>query len=181
MRFHAFSFTLLLAFVAGAYGQSSSSKYTTDWIKSYGQYVEIAGATRAGGDVCATCHSQNSAAYRHAYHAQQGVECEDCHGNGSLHVAGGGDKSKIVSFHQRSPRDANGVCLGCHAGDAQVRHWTNSSHDVNRIRCTDCHQVHAKAFQDAAVKNSTFDTSTRGRPGMVESLTPESSVAFQPR
>src|SRR5215472_6681173 len=80
MRLGCFSLTLLLASCTTAFAQSPSSQYTTDWIKSYGQYVEITGATRAGAEVCATCHAQNSAAYRHAYHAQQGVECEDCHG-----------------------------------------------------------------------------------------------------
>ncbi len=181
MRVHCFHLALLLAIATGAYGQSSSSKYTTDWLKSYGKYVEIAGATRAGAEVCATCHAEDSMAYRHAFHAQQGIECEDCHGNGSLHVEGGGDKSKIVSFHQRSPRDANGVCLGCHAQDAQVRHWTSGSHAMNHIRCTDCHQVHSKSFQATAERNNAFDTTTRGRSTLVESLTPESSVAFRPR
>jgi predicted CXXCH cytochrome family protein len=181
MRSHCFQVALLLAFTTGAYGQSSPSKYTTDWLKSYGKYVEIAGATRAGAEVCATCHAEDSMAYRHGFHAQQGVECEDCHGNGSLHVEGGGDKTKIVSFHQRSPRDANGVCLGCHAQDAQVRHWTGGSHAMNHIRCTDCHQVHSKNFKAAADRNNAVDTTTRGRSTMVESLTPESSIAFRPR
>ena len=82
MRVHCFHLALLLAIATGAYGQSSPSKYTTDWLKSYGKYVEIAGATRAGAEVCATCHAEDSMAYRHGFHAQQGVECEDCHGNG---------------------------------------------------------------------------------------------------
>jgi predicted CXXCH cytochrome family protein len=181
MRFHCFRLALLLAFITAAYAQTSSPKYTTDWLKSYGKYVEITGATRVGADVCATCHAEDSTAYRHAFHAQQGVECEDCHGNGSLHVEGGGDKSKIVSFPQRSPRDANGVCLGCHARDAQVRHWTDSSHAVNRIRCTDCHQIHSKNFQAVAERNNAVDTTTRGRSTMVEAVTPESSIAFRPR
>ena len=76
----------------------------------------------------------------HAFHAQQGVECQDCPGNCSLHVEGGGDKSKIVGFAQRPPRNANDVCLGCHAQDAKVRHWSDGSDAVKRIRCTDCHR-----------------------------------------
>ena len=60
MRVHCFHLALLLAIATGAYGQSSSSKYTTDWLKSYGKYVEIAGATRAGAEVCATCHAEDT-------------------------------------------------------------------------------------------------------------------------
>ena len=63
MRAHCFQLALLLAFTTGAYGQASSNKYTTDWLKSYGKYVEIAGATRAGAEVCATCHAEDSMAY----------------------------------------------------------------------------------------------------------------------
>ena len=62
MRFHCLLSALLLVFATGSYGQSSPSKYTTDWLKSYGKYVEIAGATRAGAEVCATCHDQDSTA-----------------------------------------------------------------------------------------------------------------------
>src|SRR5450759_2825095 len=163
MRWHCFLAVLLLVFATGAYAQKSSPKNATDWLNSYGKYVEITGATRVGADVCANCHAEDATAYRHAFHAQQGVECEDCHGNGSLHVEGGGDKSKIVSFPQRSPRDANGVCLGCHAQDAQVRHWTNGSHAMTHIRCTDCHQVHRKNFTAEAARTNAFDTTTRGR------------------
>ena len=181
MRSWCFSFALILSSITVVYGQSHSAKYTTDWIQSYGKYVEIAGATRVGADTCANCHAENSTAFRHAYHAQQGLECEDCHGNGSLHVEGGGDKSKIVNFEQRSPTDANGVCLGCHAQNAQVRHWINSSHYVNKVRCTDCHQVHPKDWQAATERVRALDTSTRGRPGMVEQVSPESSIAIRPR
>jgi len=181
MRSGCYYLALCLVLSCTLNSQSHSGKYATDWIQSYGKYIEIAGATRVGADTCANCHSEDSTAYRHAYHAQQGVECEDCHGNGSLHVDGGGDKSKIISFHQRSPADANGICLGCHAQNAQIRHWTDSSHDVNHIRCTDCHQVHPKAFQAATERTRALNTSTRGRPGMVEQVSPESSIAIQPR
>src|SRR5581483_5334876 len=74
-------------------------------IASFAKYVEIPGATAVGADTCATCHSDVAKDFRHAFHAQQGVECEQCHGSGSLHVEGGGDVSKIISFRQRSGAD----------------------------------------------------------------------------
>jgi len=72
MRSWCFSFALILSSITVVYGQSHSAKYATDWIQSYGKYVEIAGATRVGADTCANCHAENSTAFRHAYHAQQG-------------------------------------------------------------------------------------------------------------
>jgi len=93
---------------------SIAAKKSAYGIASFAKYVQIPGATPVGADTCTTCHSDVAANFRHAFHAQQGVECEECHGPGSLHVQGGGDVSKIISFRQRSATDANGVCLSCH-------------------------------------------------------------------
>src|SRR5579871_5843825 len=70
-------------------------------IGGYTKFVTVPGATRMGADACATCHEDLQNSYRHAFHAQQGVECEDCHGAGSLHVESG-DIAKIVSYRSRS-------------------------------------------------------------------------------
>jgi len=64
----------------------------------FSKFVDIPGATAVGADTCTTCHSEVAADFRHAFHAQQGVDCEACHGPGGLHVQGGGDISKIISF-----------------------------------------------------------------------------------
>lgn len=103
-------------------------------ISSYAKCVHIEGATPVGADACSACHGDIAKDFRHAFHAQQGVECEQCHGPGSLHVGGGGDVSKIISFKKRSATDANGVCLSCHARDERVRNWTSGAHASNRVR-----------------------------------------------
>src|ERR1039458_1253327 len=145
----------------------------------YGIYVDIPGANRVGSDTCAGCHEDTAKNFQHAFHKQQNVECEDCHGNGSLHVEGGGDVAKIVSFSKRPVRDANGVCLGCHARDENVRHWSGGSHAANHVRCIDCHQLHAPALKNAKENRINFDTSTRGAlaAGMVS---PETNVILRP-
>jgi formate-dependent nitrite reductase cytochrome c552 subunit len=138
-----------------------------------------------GADACATCHADIAKDFRHAFHAQQGVECEQCHGPGSLHVQGGGDVSKIISFRQRSATDSNGVCLSCHARDEKIRNWMAGPHASNKVRCIDCHQTHNyKAKGDSKTEANllvTTDVMTQGRVSNVENLVPEAKVMMQPR
>ncbi|HKT70674.1 MAG TPA: DmsE family decaheme c-type cytochrome, partial [Terriglobales bacterium] len=160
---------------------SAAQKNSTAWTqqKQFGIYTEIPGASRVGAEQCATCHSDQSRDYQHAFHSQQGVQCEDCHGYGSKHVEGGGDVSKIISFTKRPPSSANGVCLSCHARDAKVRYWTAGSHSANRVRCIDCHQVHPAAVRAAGEGHLRFDTATSGAFA-AESVVPEANVVLRP-
>ena len=61
-----------------------------------------AGAQNVGLDTCTTCHRSKGQDYRAGTHGA-GVTganaCETCHGPGSLHVEGGGDKTKIMKGH----------------------------------------------------------------------------------
>ena len=142
--------------------------------------LKIPGAAPAGSDTCATCHAEVSRNFEHAYHAQQGVGCEQCHGLGSLHVEGGGDKSKIIALRERPAKEANGVCLSCHAQDEHVRHWISGAHAANQVRCIDCHQVHAAAVKIAQGDAARFDTETTG--AMKAALvSPESRAVLQSR
>jgi predicted CXXCH cytochrome family protein len=154
-------------------------------ISSYARYVQIEGATPMGSEACAACHADIAKDFRHAFHAQQGVECEQCHGPGSLHVQGGGDVSKIISFRKRSATDSNGVCLSCHARDERIRNWVAGQHASNKVRCTDCHQTHtysAKAgSKTEAALDVINDVMTPGRVGNVEKLVPETKAMMQPR
>jgi len=149
-------------------------------VASFAKYVQIPGATQVGSDTCTTCHTDVGASFRHAFHAQQGLTCEECHGPGSLHVQGGGDISKIISFSHRSPADANGVCLSCHERDAKLRNWLTAPHAANRLRCTDCHQVHS--YGGKSGKNeASLNLMTPGHATQVEELVPEAKVMMQPR
>ena len=170
-----FSFVFLVLFAA----QLSAGKRPTQ-ASGYGIYADIPGATRVGSDTCAGCHAENAKSFQHGFHKQQGVECEDCHGNGSLHFEGGGDVAKIVSFSKRPARDANGVCLGCHARDEKVRHWLGGTHAANHLRCVDCHQIHAQALKDAKESRISFDTTTRGALA-AGAVSPETNVMLRSR
>ncbi|MFI5110432.1 MAG: cytochrome c3 family protein, partial [Terriglobales bacterium] len=146
----------------------------------FGAYVDIPGASSVGSDTCTGCHAETSKNFQHAFHKQQGVECEDCHGNGSLHVEGGGDVAKIVSLSKRPVQTANGVCLGCHARGEKVRHWSGGSHSANHLRCVDCHQIHDRALRAANESRISFDTATRGA-FVAGSVSPETNVILRPR
>jgi predicted CXXCH cytochrome family protein len=159
---------------------SAGQKNHRQWnIASFAKYKTIAGATRSGVDTCTTCHAEIASAATHAYHAQQGVECEDCHGNGSLHVEGGGDVAKIVSYRRRSAREANGACLSCHAQEEKVRHWMTGKHSSNGVRCIDCHQIHARAFRTANENRISFDTATKAAL-TARLVSPETNVIVRP-
>jgi len=157
---------------------ANKSKYA---ISSYAKYVQIEGATPMGAEACTACHADIAKDFRHAFHNQQGVECEQCHGPGSLHVSGGGDVSKIISFKQRSPNDANGVCLSCHARDANIRNWVAGPHASNRVRCTDCHQTHSYSKKGESKTDASLDLMSLGHTENVENMVPEAKVMMQLR
>lgn len=119
--------------------------------KDFSQYVEIPGATKVGADQCTACHGEVAKTYRRSQHSLREVDCEQCHGAGSLHVEAGGyskeSKDKIVSFKDRPAEQANGACLSCHAKSDHVRNWFSSAHQAQDIKCSDCHTIHAAEAQ----------------------------------
>ncbi|MFI5058896.1 MAG: cytochrome c3 family protein [Candidatus Acidiferrales bacterium] len=178
-------FLALAAAIVGSGFLSSQSlfaqKKSSYWrLHGFDKYVTIPGATRVGSESCATCHADLHSNYRHAFHAQQGIECEDCHGAGSLHVDGGGDVAKIVSYRRRPSSDANGACLGCHAQDERIRNWLAGTHSSNHVRCVDCHQIHNRALQAANEGRISFDAATRGA-FTAASVSPETNVILRSR
>jgi predicted CXXCH cytochrome family protein len=185
MRHYSQTLKPLLLILVVAVLPSMAAKKSEYAISSFAKYVQIPGATPMGADTCTTCHADIAKEFRHAFHAQQGVECEQCHGPGSLHVQGGGDISKIISFRHRSAADSNGACLSCHARDEKIRNWMAGPHASNKVRCIDCHETHSdKAKGDSKTGANLFvatDVMTPGRVSNVENLVPEAKTMMQPR
>lgn len=115
-------------------------------------------AQYAGSDVCLTCHED---VYKKQFEGtphfqttkKNGRGCESCHGPGAEHVAGGGDKTKIVRFADLSRSEASQRCLQCHGESHAQRRFGASAHSGNDVGCLDCHSPHhAKESQHLLVQ-----------------------------
>ncbi len=160
---------------------SSPQKNSIHGVLEFAQSAQIPGATRVGSKVCETCHSSLAGNFTHSFHSQQGVECEDCHGGGSLHVQSGGNVKKIIVFNKLSSQQANAVCLSCHEQSTKIRNWPGGPHASNGVRCTDCHQIHSSAKPSGRARTLGFETMETGHAGAVENMVPEAKMVFESR
>ena len=105
-------------------------------------------ASYVGMETCGQCHEKQVRHFQMAHHARiqlsgvegvHGTACEMCHGPGSLHVEGGGDKQKILNLK----KDGSEACFQCHF-DKKVEFKLQYHHPVleGKIKCTDCHDPH---------------------------------------
>lgn len=104
-----------------------------------------------GSEVCKACHQDIYSGWEKTPHWKTTLDtkggpsrqgCESCHGPGSVHVAGGGDITKIITFKNASTKEINDRCMICHAGDAAHMNATNSVHTRNDVSCISCHSPH---------------------------------------
>lgn len=125
-------------------------------------------AEYVGTDNCvAKCHRHDKITddFRHSVHGEQIrpetglplVNCESCHGPGSLAIAKIGedvayndaqkvkcDTSTFLDL-QNIPTPAQSlICLKCHsaASSPGLAHWSASVHALNDVGCFDCHKLH---------------------------------------
>jgi DmsE family decaheme c-type cytochrome len=68
--------------------------------------------------------------------------CESCHGPGKEHVDAGGDKTKIFTFKDASPKQTSAICLRCHQFTEEHGNYNRSMHLANGVGCADCHSPH---------------------------------------
>jgi DmsE family decaheme c-type cytochrome len=109
-----------------------------------------AGSTYVGADTCKGCHSEiyekHFANTPHAALLKEGLHgCEDCHGPGSAHVAGGGDITKIIVFSKLSPAQASARCMRCHQSNEENSSFAQSMHLSQGVGCLSCHSPHNAA------------------------------------
>lgn len=108
--------------------------------------ARVPGATYAGSKACEQCHSDKTGHFSGATHARLGlkdakvgdINCEACHGPGSLHVSSGGAPGTIVN-----PGKNPEACFQCHS-DKRGQFSLPYTHPVlsGKMGCVDCHDVH---------------------------------------
>lgn len=125
-------------------------------------------ANYVGTDNCvAKCHRHDkiTADFRRSVHGEQLkpetklplVNCESCHGPGSLAIAKLGDdvaandasgakcdKTMFLDFGSLPAPAKSLICLKCHAESSlpSLSHWNASPHALHEVACTDCHKLH---------------------------------------
>lgn len=123
-----------------------------------------------GSETCKACHEDQHASFSKTAHAKlqkagwksEKQGCESCHGPGKAHVEGGGDKTKIRTFLNESPKQISETCLQCHAGKEEHNNYKRGEHWRNDVACTDCHSPHSSnrlATIDGAVKKADAPSS----------------------
>ena len=87
------------------------------------------------------------------------VNCESCHGPGSLAVDHIGDKNQcdfdaLLQVEDFPAQAQSMLCLKCHsaASTPNLTNWNSSSHALNEVSCFDCHQLHAGPQQKVGRK-----------------------------
>lgn len=105
-----------------------------------------------GSAKCAECHAAITAEFSTTLMGRIGrttrkgtMECENCHGPGSKHVAaGGGQNEGMIAYRPSDPRfnieEVNETCLPCHSKGNQTA-WKGSTHETRGLACTQCHTV----------------------------------------
>ncbi|MEK6325563.1 MAG: hypothetical protein AABN33_28305, partial [Acidobacteriota bacterium] len=89
-----------------------------------------------GSETCKACHEDQFNSFTKTAHAKlskagwktERQGCESCHGPGKAHVEGGGDKTKIRTFENESPKQISEGCLQCHAGKEEHNNYKRGEH-----------------------------------------------------
>src|SRR5262245_52216939 len=103
-----------------------------------------------GSETCKTCHEDQFNSFTKTAHAKlakagwkaERQGCESCHGPGKAHVEGGGDKTKIRTFENESPKQLSKGCHKSQAGKEEHNNYKRGEHWRNDVACTDCHSPH---------------------------------------
>jgi DmsE family decaheme c-type cytochrome len=142
-----------------------------------------------GAETCAACHDAAANSVAHTKHGNlekiaswkdKVVGCESCHGPGKEHVEAGGDKTKIISFKNKNPKEISETCLSCHAGKEEHNNFRRGDHWRNNIGCTDCHTAHGPEAGVTRTGSTTLVSEasrTKPAPAMLKASEPQLCIS----
>jgi len=157
------------AALLGVWGCASLRESRGNWpVKEYEKI--IAGrldADYVGNAACTVrCHTHDALArdFRLSIHGEQVaaetglplVNCESCHGPGSLAIANIKDEkcdSSTFIDLEKIPAGARSlICLKCHSKQSlsSITGWPGSRHAAAGVSCPDCHKLHKGPAQKVA-------------------------------
>ena len=152
LLFSVFTLFLVAWAVSGTVSQASGDSIIPESDSSTVNLIANANPDDlVGSETCKACHEDQFKKFTGTKHAKlqevaswkdKAQGCESCHGPGKLHVEGGGDKTKIISFTGKNSKQISETCLGCHAGKESHNNFRRGEHWRNDIGCTDCHSSH---------------------------------------
>jgi len=139
-------------FCAAAMAAPPQSAKTADTQAKTAAHAEF-----VGSDTCAACHEEVTKGFASnphtkmaLMHGSTGATCENCHGPGSEHVAGGGDVTKIRDLSKAPAKEVDANCLTCHAGAHPD--FERSPHAKANVSCTSCHSIHKSEDKEQLLK-----------------------------
>lgn len=127
-------------------------------------------AKYVGEKACLNCHQVENKHFGHTTHAKvfrenpqnatEKMVCEACHGPGSLHVPEANNKNHdyLIGFSKEwgTPvKVQNAQCLNCHSGEQRIN-WPGSTHDLNKLACSDCHNPMARFSATGLLKKASI-------------------------
>lgn len=86
------------------------------------------------------------------------IECETCHGPGSLHIKDNHNRLFLTSFGPLSMdtrEEKNAVCIGCH-NKGGLYYWNDSIHG-KAMTCIECHQVMKNITEKNLLKKASIN------------------------
>lgn len=142
----ALSFLLVFSFVSVSNAKNIQSK-----------------ASRIDPENCKMCHEDRAKTIGAT--GMNKLDCQTCHGNGSLHADAAGDKSNpgyatIVNPKKQTPEEISNSCLQCHK-EGRL-YWKTGVHANKKLSCINCHEVHpkdpAKVNKSLLIKQNQTET-----------------------
>ena len=130
------------------------------------------GASYISEAVCIACHPTQNKQFTHTLHAnvfrlnprneREKLRCEACHGPGSNHIKDPSNPANHASLIGYTKEwgtpvvQQNAMCLACHKGGERT-FWPGSTHAVNNLACSDCHNPMAKLSASGLLKKPSIN------------------------